>query len=76
MLSREAASCAYDKPCMHTNLDNGDPSRRPLNGACGHYIMVSKIQWKPFWLAIQLCPQNDWTGWLTDVDLFAQASLL
>ena len=34
------------------------------NGACTHYVMVSKInQWKPFWLATQLKPQNDWTGW-------------
>ena len=34
------------------------------NGACAHYIMVSKIQWKPFWLATQLYPQNDWTAWV------------
>ena len=33
------------------------------NGACVHYVMVSKIQWQPFWLATQLYPQNDWTGW-------------
>ena len=26
-------------------------------------IVVSKIQWKPFWLASQLYPQNDSTGW-------------
>ena len=24
--------------------------------------MVSKVQWKPFWLATQLFPQNDWAG--------------
>ena len=24
------------------------------NGACAHYVMVSKIQWQPFWLATQL----------------------
>ena len=24
--------------------------------------MLSKIQWKPFWLATQLYPQNDWAG--------------
>ena len=23
------------------------------NGACAHYVMVSKFQWKPFWLATQ-----------------------
>ena len=33
------------------------------NGACAHYVMVSNIQWKPFWLATQLDPQNDRTGW-------------
>ena len=32
------------------------------NGACAHYVMVSKFQWKPFWLATQLDPHNDWTG--------------
>ena len=39
--------------------------------------MVSKIQWKPFWLATQLYPQNDWTGWQNDVndDVCVQASL-
>ena len=30
--------------------------------------MVSKIQWKPFWLATQLCPQNDWFGWQNGVN--------
>ena len=37
--------------------------------------MVSKIQWKPFWLATELCPQNDWTGWQNGVndDVRAQA---
>ena len=23
----------------------------PRDGACSHYVMVSKFQWKPFWLA-------------------------
>ena len=32
------------------------------NGACAHYVMVSKFQWKPFWLATQRDPQNDWTA--------------
>ena len=36
------------------------------NGPCAHYVMVSKIQWKPFWLASQLYPQNDWTGKCVD----------
>ena len=30
------------------------------NGACAHYIMVSQIQWKPFWLATQFHSQTDW----------------
>ena len=25
--------------------------------------MVYKFEWKPFWLAIQLFPQNDMPGW-------------
>ena len=34
-----------------------------------------KNQWKPFWLAIQLYLQNDWTGckFRVDDDVFAQA---
>ena len=26
------------------------------------YIIESKVQWKPFWLAAQQYPQNDWLG--------------
>ena len=39
-------------------------------------IMVSKIQWKPFWLATQLFPQNDWTGLQNGVnyDICTQAT--
>ena len=46
-----------------------------FDGACAHYIMVSKIQWKPFWLATQRDPQNDWTGWQNRVnyDVVTQA---
>ena len=49
-----------------------------INGACAHYAMVCKIQWKPFWLATQLYPQNDWTGWQNGVNdaVFARASLV
>ena len=45
------------------------------NGACAHYVMVSKFQWKPFWLATQRDPQNDWTATQDRVshDVFAQA---
>ena len=46
------------------------------NGACAHYVMVSKIQWKPFWLAAQLYPHIR-AGWQFHVkkkkDVFAQA---
>ena len=35
-------------------------------GACAHYVIVSKIQWKPFWLATQN---------RMNYDLFAQAPL-
>ena len=49
--------------------------RGGVNGACAHYIMVSKFQWKPFWLATQRDPQNDWTATQNRVnyDVFAQA---
>ena len=45
------------------------------NGACAHYVMVSKFQWKPFWLATQRDPQNDWTATPNRVnyDVVAQA---
>ena len=48
--------------------------RCSVNGACAHYVMVSKFQWKPFWLA-QRDPQNDWTATQNRVnyDVFAQA---
>ena len=47
------------------------------NGACAHYVMVSKFQWKPFWLATQRDLQNDWTATQNRVnyDVFAQAPL-
>ena len=32
------------------------------DGACAHYVMVSKFQWQPFWLATQRDAQNDWTA--------------
>ena len=48
------------------------------NGVCAHYVMVSKFQWKPFWLATQRDPQNDWTATQNRVnyDVFAQAPLV
>ena len=49
-----------------------------MGGACANYVMVSKFQWKPFWLATQRDPQNDWTATQNRVnyDVFAQAPLL
>ena len=46
-----------------------------MNGACAHYVMVSKFQWTPFWLATQRDPQNDWTATpnRANYDVFAQA---
>ena len=32
------------------------------NGGRAHYIIESRVQWKPFWLATQQYPQNDWPG--------------
>ena len=32
------------------------------NGGRAHYVIESKVQWKPFWLATQQYPQNDWLG--------------
>ena len=45
--------------------------------ACAHYVMVSNFQWKPFWLATQRDPHNDWTATQNRVnyDVFAQAPL-
>ena len=48
------------------------------NGACAHYVMVSKFQWKSFWLATQRDPQNDWTATQNRAnhDIFEQAPLV
>ena len=32
------------------------------NGGHTHYIIESKVQWKPFWLAAKQYPQNNWLG--------------
>ena len=45
---------AGNHECRQDQLDDG---------ACAaHYAMVSKIQWKSFWLGTQLYAQNDWHG--------------
>ena len=43
------------------------------NGVCAHNVMVFRIQWQPFWLATQLYPQNDWTGWQNGVNYGVEA---
>ena len=44
----------FKENCLHQlEFDNGDRA---------HYIIESKVQWKPFWLATQQYPQNDWLG--------------
>ena len=54
-------------------------STKAIKWACVHYVMVSKFQWKPFWLATQRDQQNDhaWTATQNRVnnDVFAQAPL-
>ena len=54
-----------------------NPTYKCKNEACAHYIMVSKFQWKPFWLATQRDWQNDWTATQNRVNyhVFAQAPL-
>ena len=34
-----------------------------INEVHVHSVVVSRTQWKPFWLATKVCPQNDWAGW-------------
>ena len=54
--------------CFYRNLGDWCNKLTPTwiftacNGACVHYVMVCKYHWKPFLLATQLDPQNDWTG--------------
>ena len=33
-----------------------------FNGGRAHYIIESKVQWKPFCRATQQYPQDDWLG--------------
>ena len=44
---------------MVNKLSSKTVAREERNGACAHYVMVSKFQWKPFWLATQRDPQSD-----------------
>ena len=61
---------------LHVRTARQDQSK-PGDGACAHYVIVHKFQWKPFWLATHLDPRNDWIGWQNCVnyDAFAQAPL-
>ena len=47
-------------------------------GGHAHYVMVSKIQWRPFGAATQLYPQNDWAERQKGVsfDVFARGPIV
>ena len=59
-----------ERPCVEVWLSfknqlfppGAQQRREKINGGRAHYIIESKVQWKPFWLATQLYPQNDWLG--------------
>ena len=38
----------------------------------GHvpYVMISKVQWKTFWLATQFKPKSSWAGWQVRVNYY------
>ena len=79
-VSRADWSSACISPACQNEYENSTnypkcTSTSLSNGACAHYVMVSKFQWKPFWLATQRDPQNDWTATQKRVnyDVFAQA---
>ena len=69
--------CIYFHDPSDLEVSKCNQSRWPSHGACAHYVMVSKTQWKPFWLATNLYPLNDWAGWhfRVNYDVFAQAPL-
>ena len=52
---------------LQTKVVNDSSSVKPATPESewgrANYVMVSKPQWKPFWLATQLYLQNDWAGW-------------
>ena len=77
-----AYSCSYALLVINVRPSAGvlfcfTRARWKKNGACTHYVMVSKFQWKPFRLATQRDPQNDWTATQNRVnyDVFTQAPL-
>ena len=75
----QACSRELNSPALAPSEVTEHHSRvRATNGACAHYVMVSKFQWMPFWLATQRDPQNDWTATQNRVnyDVFAQAPSL
>ena len=49
-------------PCLSRDERGLWGIKGTINGACAHFVMVTRIQWKPFWLATHLYPQNDWIG--------------
>ena len=73
-LYRKIARCALPV-ITSANPNSSPPVFHFSNGACAHYVMVTKFQWKPFWLATQRDPQNDWAATQNRVnyDVFSQA---
>ena len=64
---------SFQMPVISPDEDMFQPAQWP--GACAHHVVVSNFQWKPFWLATQRDPQNDWTATQNRVnyDVLAQA---
>ena len=52
----------YCLTCMVFIITLPSTALSALEGGRAHYIIESKVQWKPFRLATQQYPQNDWLG--------------
>ena len=74
---RKPMYCFWSIRHLTTELNHDFANQKLFNGACVHYVMVSKFQWKPFCHATQRDPPNDWTATQNRVnyDVIAQASL-
>ena len=57
-IAKKEEACTY----LTERIDKIGVNAKKYTGACAHYVKVSRTQWKPFWLATQLCQPNDWTG--------------
>ena len=55
--------CIYKRPCESSSVIFAKSlSPKKEWGLCAHYVMVSKFQWKSFWLATQPGLQNELGG--------------